>query len=1165
MGKRSSGVFFQNVEEQAKRAQESQRQAAELADNLSQAAQITTPVEQLQESMPQPTTKQFEPDVRRGPDPIEMGGPSQITPITETQVSPELEGELRNRTMIPDVQNIGIEPTTRGMVSPDRAVELGQEQLQDELVVRPGAFSEDQLAMFGEAVDGTAIDSDIANDDGMILLKNVLEAGANSFRMDAGKANIFGKQIDLVGVPEKELATDPDYVLRKYGDVINGLIKSQSKLDMSEDSANPNAEIRKEFGRAASLAVLFEVGNRLRSQANEIDDTESQRRFDDALDRTNIGKAIGQRIERFIYPTQMTDPTKEFKGETEGFGYNYRLTEEEQSILGQAVIQGFAHSPLFNWLQSYTVVKDGKPKNSFRTTRDGEIQLAKIRNSARQALGMRDADRPVSLIPTQGGRLRGEGAYTQKKITAQVKKNVLTDSAREAINALGNVAHTTSPHKVLLGMGMLNASRENRNGIFAKYLKQNEGYLAKKEAEFLRDYEAQAAKDATFTPEVLGYPSFEEAAVGAAQNVLFNHFAERQRTLLDGVARMGDAFYYGYTAINNSERLMISNDELNYQANKMARFIVDGAIPARFEKGSNSNIEKGFFRVLARSLVPDAGRMSVENQLAAFEERRDDFVKWGKQLLAYTKQNEGRLATAKENNLEGLPPLNISGDLESYFNDMGKDEFFFAIDALHELARYELATTGASFKTRVKAEVDGNSNGAVIQAMQMGNRELLSKGGVLYQDNADLEDIRYFVFQHLETHPEFLKELEIAPVFAEMKRQGKIKEFLKGPIMTSIYGKDPRFHGDTAKKFYDDNPDLFKNVELHPDSTKNRDMIIEELRAAIQFSLEQGLGGALENAAMSKRIGRIYNIAGELAIAETPGPKGFNVQSGGFVMKPYSEVTVEFGEGAPTRDTARITTFQRSPSALAEAKGKKIAPGTKNEPDMGSKLRNQEAVNMTQNIDASIAQGTVTEVIGRKPGTTVMQVYDAFMGDATSFPDLVDTANRQFYDVNTQYNMLEEKRNALRNLKEQVKSNVAAKAAAGEMFDIGINGEYRGMGLLIRKAQQIVNRDMANAERSKFKALARDSRRRDSALGLGNYASTTGDPGGNRNDKSQALRPSQLQEQVLISPAKFQKLFNHALAMLNVEADLDTMIREVNARRTELLREIKADAIRQYS
>ena len=40
--------------------------------------------------------------------------------------------------------------------------------------------------------------------------------------------------------------------------------------------------------------------------------------------------------------------------------------------------------------------------------------------------------------------------------------------------------------------------------------------------------------------------------------------------------------------------------------------------------------------------------------------------------------------------------------------------------------------------------------------------------------------------------------------------------------MTSIYGKDPAFHRDAAEKFFDDNPEIFKGIELHPVPSQNR-------------------------------------------------------------------------------------------------------------------------------------------------------------------------------------------------------------------------------------------------------------------------------------------------------------------------------------------------------
>jgi len=1167
MGKRSN-AFFNRLSQQTQAAQEAQERTAQIADALSEAPQVTSPVEQLQDAVPQAAPviqRTGVTDVGPGLAPENLS-PEELTPLTEVQPSEETISEVQ-RAQIPKVNNIGIEPRVLGSLSPEESEAALTEQLMDERVMRAGALTDEYLNSFYEEVDAEAISSFNAedNDDGMLLLRDIMEAGANSVRTEAGTLNLFGKKIDLSSVPPQEVAGDPDGVIRRYSDMFNGIVKSQRKLNMLEYPANPNSEIKKEFGRAASLAVILEVGNRLQAQNSEIDDSENDRRFDDALDRTNIGKAIGQRVIRLLKPSANEDPQAMVTGETSDFGYDYgNITEEEQSVLGQTIIQGFANSPQFNWLQPYLIKSDGKMKNTFRTTRSGEEQIAKIRRSARRSLGLADKDRPVSLVPTKGGRMRGEAAYTQKKITAQVKKNYLSDSAKDAINALGSVAHTTSPHKVLLAQGMLNSTIENKTGVFAKFAKQDKGYNDKKFNEFMREYTAKARADSTFTPQSLGYMSFEEAAVDGVNRITRNHLFERQETVLDGVARMGNSFYYGYTAINNSERLMISQTELNYQADKMARFIVDGAIPARFKKGSNNRTEQNFFKILARSLVPGADKMSASNQILAFELRREEFTKWGKQLLNYTRQNENRLQTAKQDNLKGLPPLNLSEDLESYLlNDMGKDEFYFAMDALHELARYDLIDNNAEFATRVKGEIDGNSNGAVIQGMQMGVRDILSKGGVLYQDNADLEDIRYHVFDQIHSHPEFLKDMAIKPVFDKIKKLGKIKELMKTPIMTSIYGKDPAFHRDTAKKFYDDNTNLFEGIEMHPDQNKNREMIITQLTDSIRFGLEQGLSGALEHAQMAKRIGRIFNIANE--IAEVEGANGFMVQAGGFEFKPFSQTVSQFGPGAlegSGRETL-ITTYQRNPSALAEAKGKKIAAGEKNNPDMGSKLRNQLAVNATQNIDASIAQATVTKVIGNQPGSNVMQVYDAFMGDAYSFGNLIETSNEMFYDINEKYNMLEMERKALRQLKDIVKRKVNEKKASGQMFNIGIEGDYRGMGNLIEKAVgrgSIIMRDIPDGS-AKRHALSNLKGDRTTGVGFANFAGTPGLPG--QKDNSQRWFPKE--KEVLISPEKFLQLFNSALTMLNVEPDLDKMIKEVNARRKELLKEIRRSGIRQYS
>lgn len=242
--------------------------------------------------------------------------------------------------------------------------------------------------------------------------------------------------------------------------------------------------------------------------------------------------------------------------------------------------------------------------------------------------------------------------------------------------------------------------------------------------------------------------------------------------------RQGKNFYYGYTVINNSSRLMITNTELNYQSDKVARFLVDGANPVIFRKKSAK--EKQFYLVVARSLVKNADKMKTDGELlAAFNKDKDKFVKFGKELTEYTKLKRNmRNATAEtranyEKRDQGLA---VSPELEAYLDSMGKDEFYFSMDALHELSRYEALPAGQQFATRLKAEMDGNANGAVIQGMQMGIRKILERGGILYskpgtmtkEDGEQLvEDIRYQVFEVMETLDKTSKDMQLTQVLGQ--------------------------------------------------------------------------------------------------------------------------------------------------------------------------------------------------------------------------------------------------------------------------------------------------------------------------------------------------------------------------------------------------------------
>jgi len=1155
-------------------------QAISIADTI-----IDTPVNILSQSMVSPTQEEVTtvPDqgtpvaTREGA--VVTEGPAQLQ--EGMQATPTLE-EVKS---IQELKRIPSEETIAGQIEGDQPVQ-GQltdvgvaEQLEQTLLegaVSRSPFTSDQNAIdFGQNVNRILADNyrrQMIDADGSprLELGALLNVGAEGFKAKGDEMDIFGAtiNIDPESTPEEtqsDVNADAQGFIKKYAGKFLGSIMAKDKLNMLNNPNDANSGIRGEFGRAAMLGTILELGNRIQLQDAESDKIENDRRFDDALDRVNIGKAIARRIERLLYPSLSEDPQELFDGNTKDFGYKSRLTDDEQSILGQMIVQGFADSPFVDFFQSRLIKsKDGKEKMTFVSTRAGDLQLPLIRRAIMQELGMQGHERPVSLVPLLEGRLKGEAVYSQKEITTQLKKNKKTDQIKDAIQELSKVAHTTSQHKNDLMEGMLKNAEVNMEGWFAKVAKQDSKYLRDKAEELYEGYVTKA-KEQNFFPSDVGpnYADFKQAAKGEALRIQQSHLAQRKEQLEDAIYRQGKAFYYGYTVINNSSRLMITNTELNYQSDKVARFLVDGANPVIFRKGSAK--EKAFYLVVARSLVKDADKMKTEGELlAAFNQDKNKFIQFGKQLTDYTKLKERIRNSTPESKAEFEKRdqgLVISPELESYLADLGKDEFYFAMDALHELNEYEATPPGQQFATRLKAEMDGNANGAVIQGMQMGIAKILERGGILYKKPGEIttedgeqlvEDIRYQVFEVMERLDKTSKDMQLTDILEKIRAKPKgIKDLLKEPIMTTIYGKDSEFHFPHAKRFIMKNQDIFKNIIAKEESIDGAARILTDY---IKDSLNVGLGGAIEHSRMMKKMGRAFNFANK--IVEIEGANGYMVQAGGFEYLESSKVNIKFGPGLANlslndprgtrRQSTTITTFRREASAQVEAAAKRIESGRKNVPKIGSKLRNQLAVNGTQNIDATVAQNTVSRVAKANPEGLVMQVYDAFMGDVNTYSQLKEVSNEEFLNVNKNYNMIIAEQKAFLNLLSDMKREIQEKKNSNQTYDIGINGTHRSMADFLINYGTIIRNEVHPDDIAKATKAVQGL---DFDLRISGF-----------NKKNP---PAHL----FIDADTFENIFNTAIEALDIKNDLQKMILKTQAAKQKIEEYIKENNLpsRQYS
>jgi len=609
--------------------------------------------------------------------------------------------------------------------------------------------------------------------------------------------------------------------------------------------------------------------------------------------------------------------------------------------------------------------------------------------------------------------------------------------------------------------------------------------------------------------------------------------------------------------------------------------------------------ESGFFRVLARSLILDADRLSATDQLIALKNELSQpnsaIRKHAMEVYNYREKNKAYndvAKTALQNN-QNVPqpePFNPSEGLENFLSlHEENDTFYFALDALHELGAYDVVAKTArtnnkpmKFASRVKAEVDGNSNGAVIQGYQMGVKNILEKGGVLFQKEGDIEgDLREQVFRIMADNDKLEKDeywTEIFKVIGNNPR--KIKKLMKVPIMTSIYGKDPAFHQDTAKQFIDNNPKMFEGLMVN--GILSYEGTIKRLGEHLEQGLRSGLGNALEHSILIKRSGRIFNFANEMM--NVVGANGFLVQAGGIeylpvdpriafpqggqAFAPYGSNTarVKYGEGLRAepgfrgRQVADIQVTRAVASPSARARRRYVGEGEYSNPDPGSKLRNQAAVNLTQNIDATVAQRTVTRVIGSAITPTVMQVYDAFMGDANSFDTLAKTANDVFEEVNSDdpkkgFNMLEAEYNAYKDLIKQMKQRIANAKVTGETFDIGFEGNYKLLSDLFSinsisgntRMGAIINRDMPEGDANGTpKEKRRAKAKKDALKSI-------------KDIRAEAIKYGyrQTDANIPLTATQFESLFFKIEKILNVDAEFKEMILEVNARRREIAQERK--------
>ena len=823
------------------------------------------------------------------------------------------------------------------------------------------------------------------------------------------------------------------------------------------------------------------------------------------IERGKLARMIGQELEQMVKPSNNVDPVT---GEAQGTGYSYILSDKQQAAIGNMALTAFGqmgivqepNSPEAGKKMPYVVRKDmmvdGKTQSTYELSSEGYDYLQDL-SPVLEAIAPGLA-RPVSTTPLPKGHFVGELATVQSSVTRTPISGISkpTNSMQKAAQVVGEMPNIVSVHKrgmVDLMIGDVEAARdEGRESVFAPLFSQGRKKFdklvekSKSESTFKREawfseetgkwmgtnkagehyvqnddvqevfneehpkpehgevYTSRITKNlrqATNPTE----QAYDRTHTKFAQQVQTSEWNKAKKVQREAEKYADKAFYYGSTFIGNSGRMMVSQTELNWQANKLARFLVDNPRPTKVVKGGENDFT--FNYVVARAMMHEADLYTPEELVRRFKENEGIIGEIATQVFeASQADNAAGLADA----------IAKAQQNKSVIADewKGDGEWGFVLDALHEFGKYRAAPKGGTIQTRVKAEADGINNGSSIQGMQFGDETILERAGVFIDDETGKVipegNMRDYVFSELGKflenggYTQNYDNVQAAELYKMM--DGKpdiIKKFIKIPLMTTIYGKPSNMHGDHARSFVAENADALLGPGADNEAKAEAARILTRM---IDSGLQQALNAPLDHQRLIKQTGGwLFNIMNE--IPQIEGPNGYIYQAGGVEFKDDEGATTSFsyrpltaeGERAGATKESEITTKRKEASALAAKK-----PQRKSEqPNIGNITRNQLAVSGTHNIDATIAQETLVESRERLgPTFWGQQVFDAFIGDVSSFKTLLDVGNQKFLDVNRRYNLYEAEQKAFDEAISRFNKKVAE--ADGD-WTVGPNGDYAGV------------------------------------------------------------------------------------------------------------------------
>jgi len=702
------------------------------------------------------------------------------------------------------------------------------------------------------------------------------------------------------------------------------------------------------------------------------------------------------------------------------------------------------------------------------------------------------------------------------------------------------------------------------------------------------------------------YKEFQaKAQLATADNKKYDpdaNMIDLQRTIAQsayGIAKERNGVkYLTYFIQAYNGRLTPEQTHFNPTSSKQVRFVTVNPEPVIFKAGGNSRQENNLIQMYAMMLVKDADALLPEGRRDAYIRNEARLAAMGnrlKEALTMSDAESEAISQAIENgiaindpNFPKLSGLNLDpvadAELIQMIKDKKEDGPAF-IDGLIDVANYvDAKNNNAQFRTHFNAYIDGKTNGIASNAMQLGNKELAFRVGVL-RSKGSLYAIDNDVDIRADLADQLTKALEndgipdsVAAIIGENNMPllhdvayelYNYKALNKETTMTYGYGKEiDNFKGtmiqaltrlktdaSLTKRHKDigiaEKIEVLSAAGLKEDGISIEESIVDKLFPVYSDKLAQIMTKDGAEARLMMQGASLFHVMMD-ELFEIKSPIGLALRYGGMESLGASEA--EATEYAITSEGERrgVKAYHYESRATSAA-----VRDTQKGAYIGGYAFGGSIPGPVQSIDAATVAlsltGSAWDNLNKASNNRpyVHTIYDAFKLDANGYDVALRDINNSWLRASMEWSYLKETQDALqrsfKNFDKKMK-----ELPQNTPISIGMDSPYRKIGELL-ELHQGKNKTYRKELFKLFKRMS--GKDADVEPMMERFERSLEGAGISRNSS-----PTEL------TPAQINKVVREMAAILNYKNRLDSMIAKTEKNKAELKKEIinGGEAIYQY-